>query len=342
MISEADAVFARARSRGEPPRSLRDYGLVRVVIPTRNRPEMAVDAVRSALNQTYPNIEVVVVIDGPDPATETALANLHDPRLKILTNEVSRGGSGARNVGASEVDADWVAFLDDDDEWLPNKLETQLGLAAACDSSHVVVFSQFYAVTGRNVFVRPRRGPAPDEPLSEYLFSRRGLRAGKGDTQTSTFLASKSVVDAISWDETLRRGQDLDWSIRASQLEGCKFVFCEEPLVVWRNEPSRARIGTLHSWQESFDWAQKNRGLLTARAYAGFYLGTACREAMRTRSYGAWWRSWREAWAGGKPGLYDAMLALAVLVVPRTWWEDARALWYRVQNRRKSGTSKRT
>src|SRR6266516_3190726 len=103
---------------------------VSVVIPTRMRPELVPRAVRSALGQTLREIEVIVVVDGPDPSTREALAeHAADPRLRIVELEASGGAPSARNVGAQQATAEWTALLDDDDEWLPEKLATQLELA---------------------------------------------------------------------------------------------------------------------------------------------------------------------------------------------------------------------
>jgi len=92
---------------------------VSVVIPTRLRPALVPRAVRSALAQALTDIEVVVVIDGPDPDTREVLAAIADPRLRIVELERSGGAPAARNVGVDHARAAWTALLDDDDEWLP-------------------------------------------------------------------------------------------------------------------------------------------------------------------------------------------------------------------------------
>ena len=94
---------------------------VSAVIPTRGRPELLRRAVRSALAQTLRDIEVVVVIDGPDPVTHGVLQELaqQDSRLRVLALPSSVGGSDARNRGVDAAAGEWIAFLDDDDEWLP-------------------------------------------------------------------------------------------------------------------------------------------------------------------------------------------------------------------------------
>src|SRR5215475_11016084 len=102
---------------------------VSVVIPTLARPDLVARAVRSALAQTVENIEVIVVIDGPDDETPPALAAIGDARLRVVQLAERGGAPNARNSGVRAALAPWTALLDDDDEWLPNKLEIQLDLA---------------------------------------------------------------------------------------------------------------------------------------------------------------------------------------------------------------------
>src|ERR1700733_15513911 len=102
--------------------------LVSAVIPTRGRPELLRRAVRSALAQTLREIEVVVVIDGEDPVTRLALEELalQDGRLRVVALTASVGGSDARNRGVEAASGEWIAFLDDDDEWHPGEVQDQI------------------------------------------------------------------------------------------------------------------------------------------------------------------------------------------------------------------------
>ena len=93
--------------------------VVSAVIPTRNRPELLCRAVRSVLSQTIRDIECIVVIDGPDMATVNALREIADARLSVMELPENVGGCEARNLGARAAKGEWVALLDDDDEWLP-------------------------------------------------------------------------------------------------------------------------------------------------------------------------------------------------------------------------------
>ena len=193
---------------------------VSVVIPTRNRPELLTRAVRSVLAQTVTDVEVVVVADGPDEATPKALAEIGDPRVRLVALPVKGGAPNARNTGVREARAAWTALLDDDDEWLPHKLAVQLELAATADCARPVVASRLLNRTPRAQFVMPRRLPAPGEHLSEYFTVRKGLFHGEGFIQTSTIMAPTELLRAVPFTVGLRRQQELDWALRAIRAEG--------------------------------------------------------------------------------------------------------------------------
>src|SRR5215472_12900978 len=104
--------------------------LVSVIIPTLDRPKLLLRAFGSVLRQTHRDIEVIVVADRSDPETVSAVRSVEDPRLRLILNPHPSTAAGARNVGADHAMGEWIAFLDDDDEWLPNKLERQLAFAS--------------------------------------------------------------------------------------------------------------------------------------------------------------------------------------------------------------------
>jgi glycosyltransferase involved in cell wall biosynthesis len=135
--------------------------LVSVVTPTRFRPQLVCRAVRSALAQTFVDLEVVVVIDGRDPEARAALEAIQDPRLRVVALEQNAGGSEARNIGVREARGKWKALLDDDDEWYPAKIEKQFALAETLPGKRVVVACQYYDTQGETQLLRPRRFPKP-------------------------------------------------------------------------------------------------------------------------------------------------------------------------------------
>src|ERR1700687_3739953 len=157
---------------------------VSVVIPTRHRPELVVRAVRSALGQTFRNLEVLVVIDGPDLATAGALREVRDPRLRLLQLSQSVGGAGARNEGVKAAGGEWVAFLDDDDEWLAVKLDRQLQIARQSYAREPILACRLIASTPSGRYVWPRRMIRPGEHVSDFVMSRTDLFQGEGLLQT--------------------------------------------------------------------------------------------------------------------------------------------------------------
>ena len=102
--------------------------LISVIIPFYNEEDYFDDCINSALNQTYQNIEVIIVNDGSDQIYVDKLEKLkleHPEKIKIF-NKKNEGVSSARNLGIEKSKGEYIAFLDADDKWLPFKLEYQI------------------------------------------------------------------------------------------------------------------------------------------------------------------------------------------------------------------------
>ena len=112
--------------------------VVSAIITTCGRPHLLKRAIHSVLSQTLRDLEVIIVVDGPDTATLEALATIRDDRLRVHVQETRGGQSAAINKGVTLVRSPWIALLDDDDEWMPEKLATQLACANANDAELVV------------------------------------------------------------------------------------------------------------------------------------------------------------------------------------------------------------
>jgi glycosyltransferase involved in cell wall biosynthesis len=289
---------------------------VSVVIPTRNRPALVTRAVRSALEQTLREIEVLVVLDGPDPASREALSTIDDPRLRVVQRPESGGAPAARNTGVREASAEWTALLDDDDEWLPAKLATQLDLAGRSEHPQPIVASCLLVRTPRAEFVMPRRLPAPGEPLSEYLTVRHGLFHGEGFIQTSTILARTELFRRVPFTEGLRRAQELDWTLRCLAEDGVGLVYAPDPLVLWNADENRPRISDESPWRSQFDWLKRSRPLMTPRAYAALLMSVVSSMAAPSHDPRVFATLLREAWRNGRPGTLDYVTFLQVWLVP--------------------------
>ncbi|KUL22091.1 glycosyltransferase family 2 protein [Actinoplanes awajinensis] len=289
---------------------------VSVVIPTCNRPELAVRAARSALGQTWRNLEVIVVVDGPDEATVKALAEIGDPRLEVIVLPERGKAPNARNVGARHARGRWTAMLDDDDEWLPTKLAVQIGLAEASGVPDPVVACRMINRTPRADSVMPRRLPAPGEPISEYFTVRRGLFYGDGFIQTSTILASTELWRRVPFTVGLRRQQELDWALRALREPGTELIYASEPLVLWHQDEDRDRISLQNPWREQLEWLRASRDLFTPRAYAAFTLSVLSSMTAPTRDVKLFRELLAEARGQGRPGALDYLTHLQIWALP--------------------------
>ena len=98
---------------------------ISVIIPTYNRANVISRAIKSILNQTYQNFEIVIIDDSPNNETEKVAGSFKDERIKYIHNKVKTNLPIARNQGVKESsqESEYIAFLDDDDEWLPKFLE---------------------------------------------------------------------------------------------------------------------------------------------------------------------------------------------------------------------------
>jgi len=114
---------------------------ISVIIPTYNRASLLARALNSVLNQTYRSIEVIVVDDGSQDGTEESVKRINDKRIRYIKHEKNRGVSAARNTGIDKAKSNYIAFLDSDDEWLPDKLGKQIQVFKDLDSSYGVVYS---------------------------------------------------------------------------------------------------------------------------------------------------------------------------------------------------------
>ncbi|GGL19348.1 glycosyltransferase family 2 protein [Mangrovihabitans endophyticus] len=289
---------------------------VSVVIPTRFRPELVTRAVRGVLAQTVTDLEVIVVIDGPAEDTHAALKLIDDKRLRIVGLPERGGAPNARNLGAQAARAPWVAFLDDDDEWLPAKLEVQLRLAGECAAPLPVVATRLINRTPRADSVMPRRLPEPGEPLSEYLTLRRGLFYGDGFIQTSTIMAPARLMSEVPFTVGLRRQQELDWTLRAVRHPGVELRYASEPLVVWHQDENRERISLANPWEQQLEWLRDSRELFTPRAYAAFTMSVLSSMAAPTRSREVFRELLAEARGHGRPGPLDYVTFLQIWALP--------------------------
>ncbi len=283
------------------------HRLVSVVIPTFRRADLVVRAVRTALGQTYLDLEVLVVLDGPDQATEQALSGIVDQRLRVLRTPGHIGHAAARNFGVDHARGAWVAFLDDDDEWLASKLAVQMERAAASPLAYPIVGCRVIARTGRVDLIWPRRTPRAGERLCDYLCRRSLPIAGQGLIQTSMILTRRALFERVRFADGLTRHVDPDWALRAVRVEGAGVIYPEthQPLAIWHIEPNRQRVSTGADWRASLAWGRSRHHLFSREAYAGFICKNVSALAAAAGEWPAFAELLREARRLGRPSWVD-------------------------------------
>jgi glycosyltransferase involved in cell wall biosynthesis len=273
--------------------------LVSVVIPTRNRPTLVLRAVRSALQQTLREIEVIVVIDGESGSgSADAVARLEEDRVRCIVIRETVGGSEARNIGIRDARSPWIALLDDDDEWLPSKLEMQMEAADrhAGEQQVVVTCQHIHRAEDAVDVVRPRRLPRPDEPPGEFMFDYLCY------FQTSTYFCSKEMMLRIPFTKGLPFFQDIDWFLRAMRDPTSELVVVAQPLAIYHAPESRITVTTSFNWKARVDWGRANRHLMGKRGYSRFIVGSCVGPAVRDRAgVRGLWRLFYECTMVGSP-----------------------------------------
>lgn len=185
--------------------------LISVVMPTYNREKTIIRAVNSVLNQTYKNIELIVVDDCSSDNTIKLLNEIKDPRLKIIKLEKNSGACHARNVGIKNSKGNLIAFQDSDDEWHINKLEKQVKYLDKYDL----------------VFCRFKRNESETFPNIKYEldeFDAYKKLLIENIIGTSLILTKKEILIKNLFDEKLPRFQDWDLVLRISKKYKIKYL----------------------------------------------------------------------------------------------------------------------
>lgn len=198
--------------------------VVSVILPTHNRRELFIRSLASVLGQTMDNIEVWVIDNACSDGTSEYLRELGDPRLNVIRSDNKLGVSAARNLALRRCRANFIAFQDDDDIWLPEKLQRQLQALEQAAPDVGLCLGGYIRLT--------RSGPID-------VYSPRNFAAIRFDPPaelpamsaiaTPAWLAKRDVLErAGGFDEAMPARNDWELALRLSDL--CRFVHVAEPL----------------------------------------------------------------------------------------------------------------
>lgn len=192
--------------------------MVSVIIPTYNRAHTILRSVNSVLNQTYKDLELLVIDDGSTDNTKELLEQINDSRLRYIYLGANSGASNARNAGVSYASGEWIAFQDSDDEWKPEKLEIQMNLASK-HPEYSMIYS-FYTGHFSNTTMSVPAEPLP--PIMEgdmyYTLLYRNVIGAP-----TTLIKKEAFLQSGGYDTTYKSLEDWEFVIRFSRnyLIGC-------------------------------------------------------------------------------------------------------------------------
>ena len=268
---------------------------ISVIIPTWNSAATLETAILSALNQTHVPLEVLVCDDGSSDDSADRVKVIKDPRVRWISG--NRGGRPAipRNRGIKESKGEWLAFLDSDDEWLPQKLEKQLAQAAELNCM---------AVSTNAVRLVPVRGAVGN------LLNWEQERVSFDDllkvnqVVCSSAIVHRSIIGIVAgFPEALELRALEDWACWLRVATQTDFAYVKDPLVIYRDDPSSSlRRGGPDFWTQRklvfgdfLKWANKQK---RADKSLGVYR-TKVKQQRRNDQRQRWNDSkqgWREAW----------------------------------------------
>src|SRR5690348_10231612 len=191
---------------------------VSVILPVHNRADVLPRAIESVIAQELADFELIVVDDGSTDESATLVQSFADDRIRLIRLDKNRGGNVARNEGIRAARSPLIAFLDSDDRYLPNKLSTIVGEFERRPGLDLLVdsFIKIQPPGSRKAQV-VRSNPVIDgrELFRTALFTRQLWKA------TPAITVRREVALKAPFDETLRRLQDFDFLIRASEFANC-------------------------------------------------------------------------------------------------------------------------
>ena len=194
--------------------------MVSIIIPTYNRARTIEKSIYSVLNQTYQDIEVIVVDDCSTDETQKIVNNINDKRVRYVKMEFNGGACAARNRGIDEAKGDYIAFQDSDDVFYPEKIEVQLAELNNNNADVVFCAAEIISIEDarRVVF-----------PIMESGFKTHHDIAIGFCASTQTILGKREVFEKYHFDTAMVRLQDYDIMMRISQTESV--FFDNRPLV---------------------------------------------------------------------------------------------------------------
>ena len=214
--------------------------LISIVIPCYNRQKFICETIESALAQTYPHVEVVVVDDGSTDNTRDIVIDRYQTRIKYIQQQ-NRGAGAARNTGILAAAGEWIFVLDSDDVISSNYLSDAINLIE--NEKTLVTARAFYV----DVATKSIPGVYPEGDLSEINVTLASIRE-INQVVVSSLFSKKIWQDSGGYNEKLKRAEDWEfWVNLVSNGVKVKYLTANEPYFKYRKHDCQK---SLHNQRE--------------------------------------------------------------------------------------------
>lgn len=203
--------------------------LVSIITPVYNGQDFLDRCIKSVLAQTYENWELLLIDDGSSDNSVQIIENyLEDNRIKLLRNESNSGIPTTRNKGIENSTGEFIALLDQDDEWLPHKLEKQVSRFLEIDDSFGLIYSNVEVRTDQGILSDQKKEIEPEASIQsnlELMLSRNLI------TSPTAMVKRKALEEVGLFDESIRWGGD-DYDLWIRIAHKFKFDYIDEVLCI--------------------------------------------------------------------------------------------------------------
>jgi len=247
--------------------------LVSVVIPNFKRVTELKDCIQSVLEQTYKNIEILVVDDcSPNIIEiENMLKSINDNRITLFKQKKNKGGGAARNKGIIEAEGKYIALLDSDDSWTEDNIQMKVELAEKdYFDEDILIYNQSIVKSKTKSRIGPKREKGKNELISEYIF------VNGGTIYTPTIFINASLAKKCLFNESYPRHQDMDFIFKIER-QGAKFIFIKKILTIVNWSKGINPINKGWSPEFSIRFLKENYDLMTEKSFAYAYFSLVIR-----------------------------------------------------------------
>lgn len=226
--------------------------LLSVIIPSYNHEKYISEAIKSVLNQTYSNLELIVIDDGSKDNSVEIIKAFHDDRIKLVCQK-NQGAHNAINNGLKMASGNYIAILNSDDIYEENRFEIMINeMHRNPQVGFLCSYIQIIDSEGNNLAIKegwknmePWNVPHPEVSYQVTEDFKLNLIMSNFTSTTSNFLFKKEIYDKIGGMRNLHFAHDWDFALRAAEITECKIV--EEPLMKYRVHQTNT-ISTNRKW----------------------------------------------------------------------------------------------